>query len=137
MKKVKPKRRKAAKAPTRRRPMKSAKGKARKLQREPAIKLSRNAAEELLRQMQSAITKLRATLTKHKAQSVERSERVQKWLNSAQAKEFLQKDPKLKEVFARATAAAKALPKEQVDVISAHEKALDKVQAQLATFPVK
>ena len=113
------------------------KEKSRKLQREPAIKPSRSAVEELLQHTERAVTKLRATLAKHREQSVERSERVQTWLKSAQAKKFLRRDPKLKEVFARASAAAEALPKEQAEVIAKHEKALDKVQAQLATFFVK
>jgi hypothetical protein len=135
MKKAKPKGRKAAKAPTRRRPAKAAKKKPRKLQSEPAIKPSRSAVEELLQHAERAITKLRATLAAHKAQSVERSERVQKWLSSAQAKEFQQKDPKLKEVFARVRAAAKALPDEQAEVIAKHEKALDEVATQISRFP--
>ena len=84
--------------------------------------------------MQSGVAKLRETLAKQRAQSVERSKRVQTWLTSAQAKEFLQKDPELKKIFARARAAAKALPKERAKAIAAQEKRLDSVVAQISQF---
>jgi hypothetical protein len=135
MKKAKPKGRKTAKTPTQRQRTKSAKEKSRNLEKEPAVKPSRTAVGDLLQHMQSAIAKLRETLAKHREQSVKRSERVQKWLKSDQAKQFLKRDPKLKEVFARARAAAKALPKEQAAVMAKHEKALEKMATQISRFP--
>ena len=87
-----------------------------------------------MRQSESSLTRLRDALKEHAARSAERCERVQVWLKSAKAKELLRKAPELKKVFASAAAAAKALPKEQAEAIAAQNKALDKVQAQLADF---
>jgi hypothetical protein len=95
---------------------------------------SRGLTAELLRQTEDAVSRLRAVLKERTERSAEETERVATWLKSAQAKAFLQKDPKLKEVFARASAAAEALPKEQDKAIAAREKALDKVVAQMASF---
>jgi hypothetical protein len=93
----------------------------------------RGIAEELLRQAETALTNLRATL-KEQAQSAEQSDQAQAWLKSDQAKEFLRRSPELKQVFASAAAAAKALPKEQAAAVAAQDKALDKVASALAGF---
>jgi hypothetical protein len=69
--------------------------------------------------------------------STEESERVTTWLKSEQAKEFLRRSPELKEVFSSAAVAAKTAPKELAAAVASEVKALDKVQAQLATFRVK
>ena len=97
----------------------------------------RGMTEELLRQSENVVADLRATLKAQAAESGEQSERVQTWLKSDQAKEFLRRSPELKEVFSRAAAAAKTAPKELAAALASEVKALDKVQAQLATFRVK
>jgi hypothetical protein len=99
-----------------------------------SVKPLRGMAEALFRQSEHAITKLRARLKEQIAQSEERRERVESWLKSEQAKEFLRRVPELKEVFAAAAAAAKALPKEQAAAVAARTKALEKLQSQLASF---
>ena len=91
-------------------------------------------AEELLRQSENVLTDLRATLKAHAAKSVEQSDRVQTWLKSEQAKEFLRSSPELKEVFSRAAAAAKTTPKEQATAVTVATNALNKVQSKLADF---
>jgi hypothetical protein len=53
-------------------------------------------------------------------------------LKSDQAKEFLRRSPKLKEVFSSAPAAAKTAPKEQAASVASEVKALDNVRSQLA-----
>ena len=95
---------------------------------------SRGLAEELLRQAETALTNLRATLEGQAARSAEQSDQAQAWLKSEQAREFLRQSPKLKELFSAAAAAAKALPKEQNAALAAQTKALEKVQSQLASF---
>jgi hypothetical protein len=95
---------------------------------------SRGLADELVRQSEEALTRLRAELRERTAQSAEQSERVQTWVKSEQAREFLRQSPKLKELFSAAAAAAKALPKEQNAALAAQTKALEKVQSQLASF---
>jgi len=50
--------------------------------------------------------------------------------------EFLRRSPELKEVFSSAAAAVKTAPKEEAAAVASEVKALDKVQAQLATFRV-
>ena len=94
----------------------------------------REMAEELLRQAETTVTNLRATLKDHAAQSAEQSERARTWLKSDQAKEFLRRSPELKAVFASAGAAAKTLPKEQAAAVAAQDKALDNVASALASF---
>ena len=51
--------------------------------------------------------------------------------------EFLRRSPELKEVFSSAAVAAKTAPKELAAAVASEVKALDKVQAQLATFRAK
>ena len=94
----------------------------------------RGRADELLRRSKEALMMLRAELKERTAQSVEQSDRVQTWLKSEQAEEFLRRFPELKKVFANAAAAAKALPKEQNAALAAQTKALEEVQSQLASF---
>ena len=98
---------------------------------------SRGLTEELLRQSEEAVSRLRAVLKERIARSAEESDRVAIWLKSEQAKEFLRGSPELKEVFSSAAAAAKTAPKEQAAAVVSEVKALDKVQAQLAAFRVK
>jgi hypothetical protein len=52
---------------------------------------SRGLADELLRRSEEALTMLRAELKERMAQSAEQSDRVQTWLKSEQAKEFLRR----------------------------------------------
>jgi hypothetical protein len=49
----------------------------------------------------------------------------------------LRRSPELKEVLSSAAAAVKTAPKEEAAAVASEVKALDKVQAQLATFRVK
>jgi hypothetical protein len=95
---------------------------------------SRGLTEELLRQSEEAVSRLRAVLKERIARSAEESDRVAIWLKSEQAKEFLRRSPELKEVFSSAAAAAKTAPKEQAAAVASEVTALDKVQAQLAKF---
>ena len=104
------------------------------LESDESVPPSRGLADELLRQSEEALTRLRAELKERTAQSAEQSERVQTWVKSEQAREFLRQSPKLKELFSAAAAAAKALPKEQNAALAAQTKALEKVQSQLASF---
>src|SRR4029079_947027 len=93
---------------------------------------SRGLTEELLRQSEEAVSRLRAVLKERIERSAEESARVATWLKSEQAKEFLRRSPELKEVFASAAAAAKTAPKELAAAVTSEVKGLDKVQAQLA-----
>jgi hypothetical protein len=95
---------------------------------------SRGLTEELLRQSEEAVSRLRAVLKERIEHSAEESDRVAIWLKSEQAKEFLHRSPELKEVFSSAAAAAKIAPKEQAAAVASEVKALDQVQAQLAKF---
>jgi hypothetical protein len=65
------------------------------------------------------------------------TDRVQTWLKSAQAKEFVRQSPELKESFSSAATAAKTLAKKQAEALSAEESALGKIKSQLAAFRVK
>jgi hypothetical protein len=64
------------------------------------------------------------------------TDRVQTWLKSAQAKEFVRQSPELKEAFSSAATAAKTLAKEQAATLSAEESALGKIKSQLTAFRV-
>ena len=98
---------------------------------------SRGLTEELLRQSEKAVSRLRAVLKERIERSAEENERVATWLKSEQAKEFLRRSPELKEVFSSAAVAAKTLAKEQTAALSAEESALGKIKSQLAAFRVK
>jgi hypothetical protein len=95
---------------------------------------SRGLTEALLRQAEEAVSKLRATLKERVAVSADETDRVQSWLKTGGAKEFLRRSPELKEAFSSAATAAKTLAKEQNAALAAQMKALEKVQSQLATF---
>jgi uncharacterized protein (DUF2267 family) len=98
---------------------------------------SNSFAETLLHQAQEAVSRLRGVLKEHVARSAEETDRVQSWLKSEQAKEFVRHSPDLKEVFSGAGSAAKTLAKEQAVVLSAEDSALGKIKSQLAAFRVK
>jgi translation initiation factor 2B subunit (eIF-2B alpha/beta/delta family) len=95
---------------------------------------ARGLADELLRQGEEAVSRLRAVLQERTARSAEENDRVQTWLKSNRAKEFLRRAPALEKQFASAAAAAKSLPKEQAAAVAKEDKALQKVQAGLAKF---
>ncbi len=65
------------------------------------------------------------------------TDRVQSWLKSAQAKEFVRQSPELKEAFSSAATTAKTLAKEQAAALSAEESATGKIKSQLTAFRVK
>jgi len=98
---------------------------------------SRGLTEALLHQAQEAVSRLRGVLKERVANSAEETDRVQTWLKTGAAKEFLRRSPELKEAFPSAAAAAKTLAKEQNAALAAQMKALEKVQSQLAAFRVK
>ena len=98
---------------------------------------SRGLAEALLRQSEEAVSRLQSVLKERVARSAEETDRVQSWLKSDQAKEFLRRSPELKKVFSDAGTAAKRLAKEQAEALSAEESALGKIKSQLAAFRVK
>ena len=98
---------------------------------------SRGLTEALLRQAEEAVSRLQATLKERAARSTEETDRVQSWLKTEQAKEFVRQSPDLKEVFSGAGTAAKTLAKEQAAALSAEESALGKIKSQLAAFRVK
>jgi hypothetical protein len=98
---------------------------------------SRAVTEALLQQARDAVSRLRAVAKERVERSAEEADRVQTWLKSAQAKEFVRHSPELKESFSNAATAAKTLTKEQAEALSAEESALGKIKSQLAAFRVK
>ena len=98
---------------------------------------SRGLTEALLRQAEEAMSKVRAVLKERIALSAGETDRVQRWLKTDEAKEFLRRSPELKEVFSSAATAAKTLAKDQALALSAEDSALGKVRSQLAAFRVK
>lgn len=94
----------------------------------------RGLAEVLLQRAESALADLRVTLQSQAAQQAERTDQVQAWLKSQQAKDLVKDSPELKPVFTDAATAAKVLPKEQDATITAETKALDKVAAEVKVF---
>jgi len=84
-----------------------------------------------------AVSRLRAVVKERVESSAEEADRVQTWLKSAQAKEFVRQSPELKESFSSAGTAAKTLVKEQAEALSAEESALGKIKSQLTAFRVK
>lgn len=97
---------------------------------------TRALTEELLRQAESTLARLRIAIKERTDQFATQSDQVQAWLKSQQAKDLVKESPELKEVFSDAASAAKALPKEQAAVVTAETKALDKVEAQVKVFRV-
>lgn len=95
---------------------------------------TRGLAEELLQRAESALEMMRGTIKGQTAQSAAESERMQAWLKSDEAKEFIRQSPSLKEVFSSASTAAKTLPKERAAALALESKALDKVAAQVTNF---
>jgi hypothetical protein len=106
------------------------------LDTEQSVTPTRGMAENLLQQAESALADLRATIKEQAAQEAARTEQVQAWLKSDQAKELSRQSPQLKELFSSATSATKTVPKEQTAVVTAEDKALAKVGSQLAKFRV-
>jgi hypothetical protein len=99
---------------------------------------SRAVTEALLQQARrDAVSRLRAVVKERVERSAEEADRVQTWLKSAQAKEFVRHSPELKESFSNAATAAKTLAKEQAEALLAEESALGKIKSQLAAFRVK
>ena len=98
---------------------------------------SRGLTEALLREAEDAVSRVQALLKERIARSAEETDRVQSWLKTDEAKEFLRRSPELKEVFSSATTAAKTLAKDEASALSAEDSALGKVRSQLAAFRVK
>ena len=98
---------------------------------------SRDLTKALLQQAREAVSNIRAVLKERTARSAEEADRVQSWIKSAEAKEFVRHSPGLKEVVSGAGAAAKTLAREQGTALSAAESALGKINSQLAAFRVK
>ncbi len=98
---------------------------------------SQALTKALLQQARDAVSRLRAVVKERVERSAEETDRLQTWLKSAQAKEFVRQSPELKESFSSAATAAKTLAKEQAEALSAQESALGKIKSQLAAFRVK
>lgn len=92
--------------------------------------------EELLRQAESALANLRATLKARSEEFTIQAEQVQTWLKSQQAKDLVKETPDLKETFSAAASAARAAPKEQASALEAETAALDKVTSEVKTFRI-
>ena len=90
-----------------------------------------------MQQAREAVSKLRAVVRERVERSAEETDRLQTWLKSVQAKEFIRHSLELKESFSSAATAAKTLTKEQAEALSAEESALGKIKSQLTTFRVK
>lgn len=97
---------------------------------------TRALTEELLRQAENTLARLRIAIKERTDQFATQSDQVQAWLKSQQARDLVKESPELKEVFSDAASAAKALPKEQAAAVTAESKALDKVEAQVKVFRV-
>src|SRR2546430_17720468 len=67
---------------------------------------SRSLTEALLQQAREAVSKLRAVVRERVERSAEETDRLQTWLKSAQAKEFIRHSLELKESFSSAATAA-------------------------------
>jgi maltose-binding protein MalE len=91
----------------------------------------------LLQQARDAVSRIRAVVKERVERSAEEADRVQTWLKSAQAKEFVRQSPELKESFSSAATAAKTLAKEQAEPFPAEERALGKIKSQLTAFRLK
>jgi hypothetical protein len=87
-----------------------------------------------LEQAEADLKGLQAMLKEQATQPTTQSDQVQAWLGSDQAKALIKETPALKAAFSSAATAAKALPKEQAAIASAQNKALAKIQTQLAAF---
>lgn len=98
---------------------------------------SRGLTEAVLQQAQDALSRLRAVVKERIQRSAEETERLQTWLKSAEAKEFVRQSPELKDSFSSAATAAKTLTKKQTEILSTEESALGKVKTQLAAFRIK
>jgi hypothetical protein len=98
---------------------------------------SRGLTDALLQQAQDALSRLRAVVKERVERSAEETERLQTWLKSAEAKEFVRQSPELKESFSSAATAAKTLAKKQAATLSTEENALGKIKSQLSAFRVK
>lgn len=94
----------------------------------------RGLAEVLLQRSEVALDELRTSLKEQAAQQVERSEKVQAWLKSDQAKELTRQSAQFKEFFASVTGATKAVPKETAATLTVESKALDQVEEQVKVF---
>ena len=97
----------------------------------------RGLTEAVLQQAQDAVARLRAVVRERVQRSAEESERLQTWLKSAEAKEFVRQSPELKGSFSSAATAAKTVAKKQAEALSTEESALGKIKSQLAAFRVK
>jgi len=98
---------------------------------------SRGLTEAVLGQARDAVSRLRAVVKERVQSAAEETERLQTWLKSAEAKEFVRQSPELKESFASAATAAKTLTKKQAEALSTEESALGKIKSQLTAFRVK
>jgi hypothetical protein len=98
---------------------------------------SRGLTEVVLQQARDAVSRLRALLKERVESSAEETQRLQTWLKSAEAKEFVRQSPELKESFTSAATAAKTLTKKQAEALATEESALGKIKSQLTAFRVK
>lgn len=98
---------------------------------------SRDLTEVLLQQARDAVSRLRAVVKERVKSSAEETVRLQTWLKSAEAKEFIRQSPQLKESFSNAANATKTLAKKQAEILSNEESALGKIKSQLVAFRVK
>ena len=89
-----------------------------------------------MQQARDAVVRIRAVV-KERVGAPPKADRVQTWLKSAQAREFVRQSPELKESFSSAATAAKTLAKEQAEAFPAEESALGKIKSQLTAFRVK
>ena len=94
----------------------------------------RGLAEILLQRAEVALDELRTTLKDQAAQQVERSDKVQAWLKTDQAKELTRQSAQFKEFFASVTSATKAVPKESAATVTAEGEALNHVAEQVKTL---
>ena len=83
------------------------------------------------------MSRLRAVVKERVERSAEEADRVQTWLKSAQAKEFVRQSPELKESFSSAATAAKTVAKEQAEALSAGGKCVGQDQVAIGSFRVK
>ncbi|MHC1767280.1 MAG: hypothetical protein AB9869_23870 [Verrucomicrobiia bacterium] len=90
--------------------------------------------DELLRGTEGAVAELRALMKERVTSGIEGMDRVQSWLKSPAAKEFLRQSPALEEFFAKVVSAGKTLPKEQMTALGVEDKALDRVLSELTSF---
>lgn len=91
-------------------------------------------AHELLRESAASLKTLRRALRETGTQTNERSDRVQTWLKSEQAKKLSERAPNVRAAFASAAAAAASVAKEHAAELETEDKALREVEASLAEF---